>query len=326
MAIRARPVLVCFTATLVFALSALAGCAGRMPSKQDMAAANAAEASALIQEGSPGALATASMLSRPFSQNTRAGDLLARAIALAPDRPELIWLQLRECADTDCASEKQAANRLKAVDPGNGFAWLPDLTAAEDRHSEADVTAAIAQIGASPYLRIYFNPLTVMAYDAFCAGSKSKTRTLFDQDDNTCLLNAVGLVVALVIPPFQGMGKACKAEQLKIPRRRQGCEALVVQLEKSDTVIAEVEALSLQRRWWPADSPQGKAVLAKRRQLDYLISASSRERPVHANRDARMRIQAARHFEREQDVARVMLARYHEPLDPPANWQDPWPR
>jgi hypothetical protein len=51
--------------------------------------------------------------------------------------------------------------------------------------------------------------------------------------------------------------------------------------------------------------------------------ASSRMRPLHLNRDAATRIEAARHSQSEVEVMRAMLLAFHEPLERPSDWKEP---
>jgi hypothetical protein len=44
------------------------------------------------------------------------------------------------------------------------------------------------------------------------------------------------------------------------------------------------------------------------------------------NRDAATRIETARHSQSETDVMQAMLAAFHEPLERPAGWKDPYVR
>jgi hypothetical protein len=81
-------------------------------------------------------------------------------------------------------------------------------------------------------------------------------------------------------------------------------------------------ALSLQERWWPADSPQGQIVRAKRRRLDYLMTMSSRVRWWHENRDMALRIDTARRTDREEDVELAIVKSFGLPPEPPVHWKD----
>jgi hypothetical protein len=122
------------------------------------------------------------------------------------------------------------------------------------------------------------------------------------------------------------MSKACRADQLDLAGRRTACEALVTRLEDSDIALIRGLGLSLQTKWWPEGSPEREALLSERQQLDYLMIASSRMRLMRMNRDAATRIEAARRYADETDVMRAVLISFHEPLERPAAWKDPYLR
>jgi hypothetical protein len=117
-------------------LAGLAGCAGREPSAGDYLAIRDAQVAALTARGTPENLASASMLIN-FERDSQALTLINRAVALAPDRGEFVYLRWRVCAIHHCAEEAQFIRGLKAIDPRNGVAWLPELQAAWDGSSAA---------------------------------------------------------------------------------------------------------------------------------------------------------------------------------------------
>lgn len=213
----------------------------------------------------------------------------------------------------------QIAARLQALDPDNGFAWAPDLEGLRSSGSSGSdaVTAVIARIGAARRMTAYWNQLEVMMVDALAAANPS--RDLFARG-----IHAVGLLAAeQFIPQLQSIARACRLEQLGFPGRRAACAAVAARMEESDTTLTQSLALSLQERWWPAGSPQRAVLRAKRRQLDYLMTTSSRIRWWRMNRDMAVRIGAARATGREEDVERAVVESMGLPLEPPAGWKDP---
>jgi hypothetical protein len=90
---------------------------------------------------------------------------------------------------------------------------------------------------------------------------------------------AIGLLAALTFPPLQPLAHACRLESLEEPGRRGACEAMVNLMERSDKLITQSLALSIQERWCPAESSQREAVNAIRHRLDYLIAMMGQSRP-----------------------------------------------
>jgi hypothetical protein len=297
---------------------ALAGCAHARggADSPSLRAERAREVKVLIARATPGDLAAAALLQWPDDSNTRQPlDLIERAQALAPRRPELVWVHLTICHRFKCKARAQIASRLQALDPDNGFAWALDLERLPPSDSDA-VTAVIARMGASRKMTIYWNQLQVMMVDALAVARPS-------EDLATRGVGAIGIVAAESFPPLQTIFRACEPEQLDFRGRRAACEAMAAQMEHSDTMLTQSLALSVQERWWPAGSPQRKVLLAKRRQLDYLMTMSSRLRWWRLNHDMAVRIEAARSTPREEDVARAVVKSLGLPLEAPADWKDP---
>jgi hypothetical protein len=256
------------------------------------------------------------MLLAPDDSDSRQPlDLIERAQTLAPERPELVWVHLAICERLKCEARDQIAAHLQSLDPDNGFAWALDLERLPPSDSNA-VTAVIARMGASPKMTIYWNQLEVMMVDALTVASPS-------QDLATRGIYAIGVLAGESIPPLQPIVIACGAEQLDLPGRRAACEAMVAHMEHSDTMLTQSLALTMQERWWPVGSPQRAVLRAKRRQLDYLMTVSSRIRWWHLNHDMAVRIEAARSTTREEDVDRAVVKSLGLPLKPPVDWRDP---
>lgn len=275
------------------------------------------EAAILIAHATPSDLAAAALLLAPGNPDARQPlDLIQRAQTLAPQRPDLVWAHLVICERFKCAARAKIAARLQALDPENGFAWAPDLEALRSSDSDA-ITAVIARIGAAPRITIYRNQLEVMMVDALAVTNPS-------QDLFTRGIHAIGIVAAESdLSPLLAISRACQLRQLDLPGRRAACDSMVVHMERSDTTLAQSVALSLQEHWWPAGSPQRVALRAKRRQLDYLMTMSSRLRLWHMNHDMAVRIEATRSTAQEEDVERAVIRSRGLPLEPPVDWKDP---
>lgn len=274
------------------------------------------EAGVLIAHATPGDLAAAALLLTPEDQNVRQPlDLIARAETLAPQRPELVYVHLAIYERLNCRAQAQIVAHLQALDPDNGFAWSLDLERLPSSDSDA-VTAVIARMGAARRMTLYRNQLGVMMVDALAVASPS-------QDLVARGFYAIGILAAAPTPPLQAIYRACGPGQLDLRGRRAACTAVAARMEESDTTLTQSLALRMQERWWPAGSPQRAVLRGKRRQLDYLMTMSSRIRPWRMNRDMAVRIAAARSTAREEDVERAVVRSMGLPLDPPVSWQDP---
>lgn len=293
------------------------------------------EVAYLMRQGTAGSLATASLLaylvqsddSQQGVGSSAAADpvqLIARAIELAPARPELVWLQLRECQARRCEDEQRIADRLKGLDPDNGFAWFGDLDAAFGRSAEA-VTEVVSQIAAAPAPRIYWNALTAMMFDALTHHGRTEPATAITEHADDRLTHVTGVLAALDMPAFKPLAFACRPDQFEAAGRRPACEHAMARMAASDSVITQNVRLSVLEDWASAGSPERLELLRDRQQRRYLTVASNRLRPGQADRDAVARVDAMRHLAREEDVERAMLTAFHEPLERPAHWQEPSP-
>jgi hypothetical protein len=134
---------------------------------------------------------------------------------------------------------------------------------------------------------------------------------------------ASGLLAAIAIPPFQPLAKACRLEQLDLPGRREPCETMVVRMEQSGTLLSQMFALDLQKRWWPADSFDRAVRDAKVRRLHYLMTAAGSNRWWRKDKDMLVRIEAARRADREEDVELAIIKARGLPAEPPESWKNP---
>ena len=281
-------------------------------------AENHREVNTLVAQPTPDHLATAAWLARALTGEAKTElplELIKRAEALAPDRPELAWLHLAICESLTCEAATQIEQRLKALDPTNGFVWTLDLRRALASGSDAAVTQAIWRIDGATQMSEYWNQLVVMMTDSLAVAQPSQSLA-------KRAIGAIGLVAALPTPPLQSFGQACRLDQLDKSGRRAACEAMVARLQESGSVITQMLGYGIEERWWPVGSPQREIVRAKLRQADYLLAVSSRIRWWRTNRDMATRIDAMRRTEREEDVEIVMAKLYGVPLKPPPDWKD----
>ena len=214
----------------VLCVLALAGCAHAKGDGTDAAVLRAErtrQVEVLVAHPTPTNLAAAAFLAESGDLiGRRPLELIAQAEALAPQRAELAWVHLAICERLKCGAKEQIEVHLQEIDADNGLVWAADLEDAQSSGSAVAVTAAIARIGASPRMTLYWNQLEVMMVDALVVASPSQTLA-------TRGTEAIGVLAAQAIPPLQPMSKACRLEQLSLPGRRAACEALVARMEQS---------------------------------------------------------------------------------------------
>ncbi|HEY0799674.1 MAG TPA: hypothetical protein VGD54_02455 [Steroidobacteraceae bacterium] len=313
---------------LILVLASLAACADEAHRARDFESHKETEIAALTARGTPQSLATASLLSilpGKFTTGSRSQQLIDRAVALEPSAA-LLYVQWRECASAACPDEERIIAHLKAIDPENGLAWLPQLQTASDHGSASEITQALEKIGASKYMSIYWNSLLVMMVDEQAATKLRFGKSAQKEDPFWRMTFAIGILSAISIPPLQPMGKSCRLDQIEQPGRRTACEAMTARLMESDNVLMQSLGISIQEKWWPEGSPEHERLHAQHQQLYYVLQASDGTRILHVSEDAAARLEAMRRSNREIDAMQAMLIFYHKPLQRPVNWEDPYLR
>lgn len=293
-------------------------------SLNDFAAQRAARVERLIAKGTADSLAAAALL-KQFGSEGDSGSyaLISRAVELAPARPDLAWLAVRLCDSASDCDSSQPNRHLREVAPSNGVGFWGDLARAQAKNDVAGVDVALTAIGNSDGVFVYFNPLIAATAPELAAASGNRSGT---QPPRRVLAEAtlqmIGIVAATVMPGSQGLSLSCKGISLQTEGRLEKCRRVAQALERSDTFLNEGLGLSYEQRLWPMDSPEGRAITARRRVLQYRLEEFSRLdisspdiRKIPADY-----LEVIRSHEREQDTSLVYLQRAHVPSEPPESW------
>ena len=286
----------------------------------------AVEVAYLVAAGTADSLATASLLAhlvetkRDTDKKPDSTALIRRAVSLAPERPELLWLQLRDCELSHCEDEKKLVEQLRAVDPDNGIVLLPSLSDSM-RGPPEETTRVIAQLGAAPHLTLYWNKLVTGMFDALTHGAKARPATALSYEADDRLTHVVGVLTAIAVPPFKPILLLCASEQFAEAGRRAACESLMTRLDASDSIIAQSLSTRVQQKWSQAGSAEARELRERSLQQRYLVEESGRARGAQVNEDATARVNAMRRLATEEEVDKAMLTAFGEPLQRPAEWQ-----
>jgi hypothetical protein len=265
---------------------------------------------ALLAAGDADSLEAAALLTAPKDSPERQ-QLVSRAAAAAPARPDLAWLALQSCIMAEGCDVTPLEARLRALDPGNGAAWMGTL--ARSAPGSAQLDAGLAGVAGSERFDIYWNPLIVHVSDAI-----RRTRAMPDRE---ATILGIGLVAALAVPALQPMGRACKDAALVRPEDLGACRRLSAVLSHSDTLLIESFGLSIAQRVWPASSDEYRRAADGSRVLHYRMSklgdwgASDRQMDNYLERLATHRT--------EQEALVAGLVARGIALSPPAGWTEP---
>jgi hypothetical protein len=268
---------------------------------------------ALEKRNDPDALAAAALI----GNHGVSVDLLGHALALAPDRPDLLWLQIQLCAQAgDCHSEP-VEQRLQVLDPTNAAGWLRALTRAYAAKDAAAVDTALAAMAHTEHLDIYWTRLI---------GSLSTALTSSGQVSlSEAVVAVLGKTSAIAVPAYQAASKSCQGERLERPQGLDDCRAVAVALQRGDTIITTMMGSSMAQRLWPAASPESLAAAAARRVQSYRSEVLSKlmEPDLLTEPGARRFVQELLESRREQDMILAELRFHHIAPDPAPDWAPP---
>jgi hypothetical protein len=269
------------------------------------AAPDSLAASALFEHGLAGSVSATNL------------DLAARAVAAAPQRADLAFLQLQLCASTpDCDTAPLEA-RLSQLDPDNGMPWAYALLRADHANLNAPWRAARAALARSQRVTTYWNSLA-SHLTAAAAGRQGF-------DTVTAMIEVIGVEAALVAP-LQAVTRACSVQDVQDPEVLAQCQRIAAAFMKADTVLFEAYGSTLGIRLWPEGSAESQQIATERRGLRYRTEEMSRY-AAKFNSPAATRVLAGyvQRYPTEQTALRALFTDLGMPPDPPANWVDNTP-
>jgi hypothetical protein len=267
----------------------------------------------------PDSLAAAALFERVVAGFTGpdSHDLAARAVAAAPTRAELAFLQLQLCAsDADCDT-RPLETRLRQLDPDNGITWTYALLRADRVNDEAERKTARDGFARARRVDVYWNKL-VSHLTAAAAGHAGF-------DTSAAMIEVIGIEAAFTTA-LQPVSRACSETAIKQPDILVECRQITSAFRKGDTTLSELYGSSLAARLWPTGSPEGLEIATERRILHYRSDLMTRN-AAKVNSDGAARTLAAMYvrYPTEQTAFRALFIDLGLNPDPPAGWVDRWP-
>jgi hypothetical protein len=271
----------------------------------------------LEQRSDPDSLAAAAVMLR-FTQRPpdepAAQALIVRAVALAPGRADLAWLEIQHCGLVPGCDPKPEEARLRGLDPTNGVAWINAMTRAGKSGDEAEKMAVLSQLAGSERVDVYYTTLTVHL-----------TRSLADTHEVSlpeALVEVIGALAGETIPAYHATYGQCRGEKLNDAAILRDCRRIAVAMERGDTWLAEGLGTAIARGVWPAESPEWKAAVEARRVHDYRLELSmhSEMMSLRGRRRAERYLALCARNHREQDVWLAELIDEGRSPDPPPDW------
>jgi hypothetical protein len=270
---------------------------------------------ALSARGDANSLATAAMLS-----TAGGAELAARASELAPDSAPLAWINLRLCALTMGCDFRAAATAMRWVDADNPVAWLPTLDVAQRDLDSVEVERLLFDMAQGKRIMAYTVPVSVLMFDALDAVVPALPHDAVAGEASRLAL-VLEIAQARLVPAFTALEDACR-EAAPGTERHEACLKVARKLQRSDTVAGELAGIAIERRTWPPESREARALAERRRTLEWQRHAAARFDapllPWVKPRHTRWHLEQMRSLHREQDVLVAVLQAQGMPTSPPA--------
>ena len=223
----------------------------------------------LIAAGDADSLAAAAMFSYgPTATPVQRLMLMGRAVSEAPDRPDLVWLNLRLCSEVEGCDPEPLEVQLRALDPDNGAAWFDSIGRAGRRHDEVVVRKGLSAIATSRRFDMYWNATIVHTTNAIL-----RTHTM---DLPSALVTTIGVASAIAVPAYRTILDACKGDRLQDADVLDTCRQVSTVMRGGDTYLTEMVGIAIAKRAWPEGSPSYVDALSARRVGHYRMDADGK--------------------------------------------------
>jgi hypothetical protein len=273
----------------------------------------------LIAAGDADSLAAAAILSiGPTVNPVQRLTLMTRAVSEAPDRPDLVWLNVRLCAQVESCNPEPLETRLRALDPDNGAAWFDSIGLAGKLGDVVAVHRDLAAIATSRRFDMYWNATVVHVVNAIL-----KTHTM---DLRTALVTTIGMASATAIPAYQTIVNACKGDPLQDPDVLSTCRQVSTVMRGGDTYLTEMIGVAIAKRTWPEGSPEYVDAVTAKRVAHYRMDADGKlglHRFFYSEYAAKhLQLMMEKRTEQEVTLAEISSAKLNP--NPPSDWTDRW--
>jgi hypothetical protein len=262
---------------------------------------------ALVAAGDPDALQAAAILGDDPAQRLQ---MIERAAAAAPARPDIAWWQLQLCSQVASCDPQPVEVRLHELDPGNGAAWAAALERNARLKHAAAVRETLTAISNSERFGVYWNQSIVHTANAVIRVRAMEPKGAF--------VAAIGAAAALAVP-YKRMTDFCQGRVLEQPEVLATCRRLAAVLRRGDTYFTEMVGIVLATHVWPEGSSEYQAAAEAKRVAAYRTHADDTltTRRVLDNVWAQSRLEMLATHDTEQEVVLADLTRAGLNPDPP---------
>jgi hypothetical protein len=236
-------------------------------------------------------------------------DLITQAAEQAPQSAAIAWLHLQICAETPGCSTPEVATVMRWIDADNSASWLPILATAHKDKDGVEIDRVLDDMAHAPRFDLYLNRLTVVMFDVLHS-ERHAMPAGYASSDWARFTEASGLANAEAVPSFTALIDICR-DIVSAPERRDVCLKLARTMQKGDAVATQMAGFTIERRLYPADSKEARAVAERRRLLEWRVAAAAQFdlplMPWAKNTRSRARLDHMRHRPREEDVCIAIL-------------------
>jgi hypothetical protein len=274
--------------------------------------------SALAKRGDADSLAASALFNQAIAGYS-SGDslaLAARAVAAAPARADLAFVQLQLCETSPQCDPAPLEAHLLQLDPQNGVGWTYALQRADHAKDQAARATAFYGLAQAKRVDLYWNAIV-----SHLATASAGTAGF---DAGAALSQVIGIEAnfSLALEPISTL---CLRPRLQ-PEMLDPCRQIAAAFRQGDTAVVEAYGSSLALNLWPSGSPQRVDIATERRQLRYRVDLMDRNKAKLNSSQATKTLAAlVGHYPTEQATYRAFYARLGLSPDPPDAWKDPAP-
>jgi hypothetical protein len=246
-------------------------------------------------------------------------ELITQAGEQAPQSSAIAWLHLQICSETPGCSTPEVATVMRWIDADNGASWLPILATAQKDKDTVEVARVLDDMAQAPRFDLYLNRLTVVMFDVLKA-ERHALPANYAASDWARFTEVTGIATTETIPSFTALLEVCR-DLTAAPERREVCVKLARIMEKGDTVATQLAGFAIERRLFPNDSKEARAIMERKRLLEWRVTAAAQFdlplMPWAKNTRSRARLDQMRLRAREEDVC-IAILREHKVATEPA--------
>lgn len=251
--------------------------------------------------------------------------LIRQAGELAPERPDIAWLQVRICMELQGCEPEQYEARLRKLDPKNGSVWLGPLGRAQGRHDTRTEQSLLEAMSQAERYDVYWTTLVWRLGAAIAQANTPRTPapgTPQAMPLTNALNDVTGWLSQLTFAAFRPLTNACDVQRTVDPTARALCDRIAQAMQRSDTTFVEGLGLGIAQRLSTPGTSAAVTLDARVATLGYRSQAAGAIMQAQVEREkfSAQVVELMKKLPREQDVWVAILRWAGRPLSPPPDF------